>query len=162
MSAYLYAIIPYKSGISFSKEDCVMCYANPYLPELKGIDSEFVEADGLSFYADFLMVNTCYRQSAFTENKDGHCWIRSEIYQIAKALGANEVWYVEEVITDEMDEPGFSFDSWVNMLRTEKNHLVKELTVDVLKSKAVYSYYHDNFADLVLQRPEKTKNNGEK
>ena len=94
MSSYIYAIIPYKSGISFSKHEPIPCVFHPFLPELKGIESEFTEPDGLSLFADFLMINTCYRQSAFTDNKDGYNWIRAEVCQIAKALGAHEVWYV--------------------------------------------------------------------
>lgn len=120
MSAYIYAIIPYESGISFSKDDPIQCVWNPYLPELKGIHSEFVEPDSLMLFKDFLMINTCYRQSAFTVNRDGYCWIRSEVCEIARALGANEVWYVEELITDEMDDADFSFPEWVRSLRQEK------------------------------------------
>ena len=156
MSQYLYAIIPYESGVSFSKEDYPAW--SPVLPELKDIHSEFTDEEGLMLFKDFLMINTCYRQSAFTDNRDGYCWIRADICKIARALGASEVWYVEELITDEMDDWEFSFDEWRNRLKNEKKHLVAELSTDVLKGKETYSYYHDDFSDVILERPVKIKN----
>lgn len=156
MSQYIYAIIPYESGVSFSKDDPFPCVWYPVLPELKDIHSEFT--DDMCLFKDFLMINTCYRQSAFTDNRDGYCWIRADICKIAKALGASEVWYVEELITDEMEDWDFSFDEWRNSLENEKSHLVVELSTDVLKGKAIYSYYHDNFKDVILERPIKIKN----
>ena len=157
MSQYIYAIIPYESGISFSKDEPYQFVLDPELPELKDIHSEFT--DVLYLFKDFLMINICYRQSAFTDNRDGYCWIRADICKIARALGASEVWYVEEAITDEMNEWGFSFDKWRNSLKNEKKHLVAELSTDVLKGKEIYSYYHDDFSDVILERPVKIKNN---
>lgn len=149
MSSYLYAVIPYKSNISVSRKEPYPCIVNPFIPELKGIDSEFADSSYYDLFADFLLINTCYRLSAFSNNKDGYCWIRDEICQIAKALGANEVWYVEELITDEMVEWDFSFDDWVECLKNEKKQYVAELTLDVLKGKSIYSYYHDDFKDVI-------------
>lgn len=157
MSSYIYAIIPYKSGISFSKHEPIPCVCHPFLPELKGIESEFTEPDGLSLFADFLMINTCYRQSAFTDNKDGYNWIRAEVCQIAKALGALEVWYVYEYATDYMDEPDFSFDEWVESFKKERKEYIVELTTDVLKGKEMYGYYHDDFSDIIMERPLRKK-----
>ena len=155
MSAYIYAIIPYKSGLTFSRKEPIPCVYNPYLPELKSIDSEFI--DEIVQYSEFIMINTCYRQSAFIDNRDGYCWIRSEICQIARALGANEVWYVEENITDEMEEHDFSFEDWARSLREEKKQYVVELTVEVLKGEEMYDYYHDDFSDVIMERhPPKT------
>lgn len=152
MSRYIYAIIPYESGISFSKDDP---YPRlwPVLPELKTIHSEFT--DCLRLFKGFLMINTCYRQSAFTDNRDGYCWIRADICKIAKALGASEVWYVEELIVDEMEDWDFSFNDWRNSLKNENKHLVAELNADVLKRKEIYSYYHDDFCDVIFERPVK-------
>ena len=86
MSSYIYAIIPYKSGISFSIHEPIPCKWSPFLPELKGIESEFADPGGLCLFADFLMINTCYRQSAFTDNKDGYNWIRAEVCLPASCL----------------------------------------------------------------------------
>ena len=97
MSAYIYAIIPYKSGLTFTEKDDMPCVWSPIIPELKSIDSEFVDPEGLELYSDFLMINTCQRQSAFTNNRNGYNWMRAEICQIARALGANEVWYANEL-----------------------------------------------------------------
>jgi hypothetical protein len=36
------SVIPYKSGITFSKDEPYPCVWNPVLPELKDIDSEFI------------------------------------------------------------------------------------------------------------------------
>ena len=157
MSQYIYAILPYDSGISVSKDEPYPCEWYPALPKLKDINSEFT--NDLCMFKDFIIVNTCYRQSAFTDNKDGYCKIRADIYKIARALRASEVWYVEEAITDEMNEWGFSFDKWRNSLKNEKKHLVAELSTDVLKGKEIYSYYHDDFSDVILERPVKIKNN---
>ena len=152
MSDYLYAIIPYKSGESFTpqKGDNFIYY--PEIPELKGIDSEFTEPDGLRLFADFLMINTCYRQSAFTENEDGYSWLRTEIYKIAQALGAKEVWYVAELATDEMYSEDFSFNDWLDSFKTRENY-VAELTVDTLKGKYICTYYHDDFSDIIKEKP---------
>lgn len=158
MSQYIYAIIPYKSGISFSKDEPCPCVWNPVLPELKDIHSEFAEQESLCLFKDFLMINTCYRQSAFTDNKDGFCWIRADICKIARALGASELWYVTELITDEMDDWDFSFNEWCNSLKNEKKDLVVELCTDVLKGKKNYSYYHDDFSDVIMERPLKINN----
>lgn len=157
MSQYIYAIIPYESGISFSKDEPYPCVWEPILPELKDIHSEFT--DDLCVFKDFLMINTCYRQSAFTNNRDGFCRIRADVCKIARALGASEVWYVEELITDEMDGWDFSFDNWIKSLQNEKKHLVAELSTDILKGKNIYSYYHDDFSDVILEKPVKIKNN---
>ena len=154
MSRYIYAIIPYKSDISVSREEPCICY--PVLPELKGVESKYAEDNGyLDLYPDFLMVNTCYRKSAFIDNRDGYCCLRSEICQIAKALGAKEVWYADELAIQEMEDWGFSFDDWG--IRIKNEQLVVELTVDILKGKEMYSYYHDDFSDIIMERPPKMK-----
>ena len=158
MSQYIYAIIPYESGISFSKDEPYQFVLDPELPELKDIHSEFTEEDVLYLFKDFLMINICYRQSAFTDNRDGYCWIRADICKIARALGASEVWYVEEATVDEMEVWEFSFDKWRNRLKNEEKHLVAELSTDVLKGKETYCYYHDDFSDVILERPVKIKN----
>lgn len=153
MSSYIYAIIQYKSNISVTPEEpCVCC---PVLPELKGIESEFTDRESLELYPDFLMINTCYRKSAFIDNRDGYCWIRSEVCKIANALGATEVWYANELAIQEMDDWEFSFDDWVK--RIKKEQLVVELTVDILKGKEMYSIYHDDFSDVIMERPPKMK-----
>lgn len=151
MSQYLYAIIPYESGISFSQEDIVPCVFGPILPQLKEIESELTEQEGLCLFADFLQINTCYRQSAFTNNKDGYSQLRAEVHTIAQALGANEVWYVGELITDEMVDPNFSYEEWSKTLKEEKTKYVVELTREVLKGKEIYSLYHDDFSDIIMK-----------
>lgn len=157
MSAYLFAIIPYKSGMYISSKEPIPCLWHPILPELKGIDSEFAERDILCLHRDFLEINTCYRQSAFIDNRDGFCWIRAEVCLIAKALGASEVWYVDEIVTEEFDDWNFSFDDWVESLKNEKKTYVCELTVDVLKGKEMYRYYHDDFSDIIMEKPPRKK-----
>lgn len=153
MSSYIYAIIPYKSDISVTQEEPCVYY--PILPELKCIESEFTDRESLELYPDFLMINLCYRKSAFTENKDGYSWIRSEICQIARALGATEVWYADELAIQEMDDWEFSFENWVVRIKNEK--LVVELTQEILKGKEIYGFYHDDFSDIIMERPPKMK-----
>ena len=109
MSAYLYAVIPYKSGLHFQDEDEDK-FVFGYMPkELKGINKAFDEKCFEAF-ADFILINTCCRMSSLNCNENGWCQIRCEIYTIAKALLANEAWYVEELCTDEMMLPDFSFE----------------------------------------------------
>ena len=155
MSRNIYAIIPYKSNISVSAEE--PCVLNPVFPELEGIESKFTDREGLELYHDFLMVKTCYRKSSFTNNSDGYSWIRAEICKIAQALGANEVWYADELAIQEMDDWEFSFGDWVRSLENENKMLVVELTVDVLKGEKMFSYYHDDFSDIIMERPPKNE-----
>ena len=72
MSDYLYAVIPYKGTSLYSPDELEEGVWDPIIPELKGIDSEYAEKDGLKLFADFLMINTCGRQSWFTNNEDGY------------------------------------------------------------------------------------------
>lgn len=99
------------------------------------------------------MINTCYRLSAFANNKDGYSWIRSEICKIAKALGAHEVWYVGELATDEMRLEAFSFGDWIRSFK-DGTRYASELTVEVLKDRYICTYYHDNFSDIIMERPQ--------
>ena len=126
---------------------------------MKGVDSEYAEEDGLTLFADFLMINTCGRQSWFTNNENGYSQLRAEIYKIALALGAREVWYVAEMATDEMYNKDFSFDDWIRSFR-EGTRYASELTSDVLKDRFICTYYHDDFSDIILDRPEKYSQTG--
>lgn len=155
MSDYIYAIIPYKSGIAFNSQEPYPCVWGIVPSELEGIDSEFTDSEGIVLFSDFLMINTCYRLSAFTNNEDGYNWMRADICRIAKALGAKEAWYVAELITDRMFNWDFSFDDWVESQHDEKKHLVAKLTLDILKGNTTYSYYHDDFSDIIMDAPIK-------
>ncbi len=153
MSQYIYAVIPYESGLRFARDAEEKYEYCPSMPELKSIDSEFAEPSGLYLFADFVRINTCYRVSAFTNHNNGYSYLRAEIYKIAKALGANEVWYVEELFTDEMFEPEFCFKKWIESFENENKNYIVELTTEVLKADDIYSYYHDNFSDIILENP---------
>ncbi len=153
MSDYLYAVIPYNKGTTlYSPDELEEGRSAPIIPELKGIDSEYAEKDSLTLFADFLLINTCGRQSWFADNEDGYSQLRAEIYKIAKALGAHEVWYVAELATDEMYVKGFSFDDWIRSFK-DGTQYASELTVDVLKDKYIFTYYHDDFSDIIMERP---------
>ncbi|GEM_PF-5616234 len=88
MSAYIYAIIPYRSGISFDGDDPITCIYGPVLSEL-----------------------------------------------------------------DEMDDPSFSFDEWAQSLKDKKGQSVVELNTEILSGNACYSYYYDDFSDIIMERP---------
>ncbi len=152
MSDYLYAVIPYKGTSLYSPDELEEGFWDPIIPELKGIDSKYAEDDYLILFADFLLINTCGRQSWFTNNEDGYSQLRAEIYKIAMALGASEVWYAAELATDEMFVKGFSFDDWIRSFK-DGTQYASELTVDVLKDKYICTYYHDNFSDIILENP---------
>ena len=152
MSDYLYAVIPYKGTNLYSPDKLEEGLWDPIIPELKSIDSEYAEKDGLMLFADYLMINTCGRQSWFTNNENGYSQLRAEIYKIAKALGAHEVWYVAELATDEMCVKGFSFDEWIRSFK-DGTRYASELTVDVLKDKYICTYYHDDFSDIIFENP---------
>ena len=153
MSQYIYAVIPYESGLKFAPDAEYKCEYCPSIPELKSLNSEFAEPDGLDLFADFVLVNTCCRVSAFANKKNGYSYLRAEIYKIAKALGANEVWYAEELATDEMYTPEFSFKKWIVSFENENKKYIVELSTEVLKADYTYSYYHDNFSDIILENP---------
>ena len=75
MSAYIYAIIPYKSGLTFDTNEPYP-FAYGFVPsELRGMDSEFIDEMAFEVFSDFIIINTCYRQSAFTNSKDGYNWM---------------------------------------------------------------------------------------
>ena len=169
MSDYLYAVIPYKGSSLYSPDELEEGLWDPIIPELKGIDSKYAEDDYLILFADFLLINTCGRQSWFADNEDGYSQLRAEIYKIAMALGASEVWYAAELATDEMFVKGFSFDDWIRSFK-DGTQYASELTVDVLKDKYICTYYPDDFSDIVLENPhqgnqatneEKDKNKNE-
>lgn len=152
MAQWIYAVIPYKHEGSFPEDDRI--YA-PQIPELEKVNSGLADRESLFLCRGFLEVNTCYKQNVFTEIDDGYSWLRAETCRIARLLNANEVWYVEELITDRMEAPDFSFDNWVNQMRTEKKNMVAELSVAFLKTNTCYySYYHDDFSDIILDPPE--------
>ena len=152
MSSYIYAIIPYKKKDGFVPDPGEQSCWFPNIPELANVQSELAEQDGLALYPDFLMINTCYRQNSLCNCEDGYSWLRAEIYKIVKVLDAEEAWYIEELITQDFDAPNFSFEEWKKELATTKSRYVKEMTVDVLKSNYAYSYYHDVFSDIILDR----------
>ena len=84
MSDYLYAVIPYNKGVTlYSPDELEEGRSYPVIPELKDIDSKYAEGNRLKLFADFLMINTCGRQSWFTNNEDGYSQLRAEIYKIA-------------------------------------------------------------------------------
>ena len=147
MSQYLYAIIPYKGNDILPEEGIF----SPCLPQLENLDSKFANPEYLTLYKDFLMINTCYRMSSFTEQNNGYSPIRAGVYKIAKALGATEVWYAEELAIEEMELPNFSLDKWIKEI-IHKSYTV-ELSVDVLKGSKIWSYYHDDFSDIVIDSP---------
>lgn len=153
MSDYLYAVIPYYKGITlYSPDELEEGLTAPILPELKGINSGFDDVECLKLFKEFLMINTCCRQVEFINQPDGYSWLRAETYKIAKALGAHETWYVAELATDEMDLPDFRFEDWLNSFKEGIRHAA-ELNVDILKDKFIWSYYHDDFSDIILERP---------
>ncbi len=153
MSQYIYAVIPYESGLRFARDAEYKCEFGQSIPELKSLNSEFAGPNGVDLFTDFALINTCYRVSAFANHNNGYSYLRAEIYKIAKALGANEVWYVEELFTDEMFEPEFSFKKWIESFENENKNYIVELTTEVLKADDIYSYYHDNFSDIILENP---------
>ena len=153
MSQYIYAVIPYKNGDNFKPEEGDNFVWFPKIKELESINSEFTDPEGLELFADFVLVNTCHRVSAFANEKNGYSYLRAEIYKIAKALGANEVWYAEELATQEMDTPDFRFNKWIDSFENENKKYIVELTTEILKGNYIYSYYHDDFSDIILDNP---------
>ena len=151
MTDYLYAVIPYNKGTNiYTPDELKEGVEEPQIPELKLVDSEFSEKEMLTLFKDYLNINTCRRQSEFVDKKDGYSRLRAEIYRIARALGAHEVWYVAELATDEMYREGFSFDDWLLGFKNGERY-ASELSVDVLKGKYICTYYHDDFSDIILE-----------
>lgn len=153
MSEYIYAVIPYKSGIEI-KSDYIPCVWNPQIPKLDNIDSEFVDPNVLQLFEDFLVINTCYKKWVFTNCKNGYSRIRAELYKIAQALNANDIWYVDDYGIEKMEIPDFSFDEWIKDLKQNKGEYTADLTREILKGDTQYSYYHDDFSDILLESPK--------
>ena len=148
MSDYLYAVIPYNSGLRF-KEDAEDKFDRRMPKELRGYDIEF-EEDLFWMFSDFILINTCWRMSSLTCAKNGRCDARSAIYIVARLLNAKEVWYVGEMCTDEMLRPDFNFDDWKRSLKEKYAYCTKEVTLDMLRSGHWASYCHDDFSDIVI------------
>ena len=148
MSDYLYAVIPYYSGLRFNV-DAEDKFVSRMPKELKGYHIDFVK-DLFYMFSDFILINTCWRMSSLTCDENGRCDARSAIYIVAKILNAKEVWYVEELCTDEMMMPDFKFDDWKRSLKEEKAYCTKEVTLDMLRSGHWASYCHDVFSDIVI------------
>jgi len=148
MSAYLYAIIPYKSGVP-----SIGCR----IPELEGLESELYDIDGYDCFEDFFLINTCHRMFSIMTDRDGFSWLRREIYKIATAVGAKEVWYCEELATDQMydDEcnPAYSIKE-LNTYIANNSYCFLEYDIDTMREKSgkYASYMHDDFHDIVLAR----------
>lgn len=151
MSQYLYAIIPYKSGMDFTYNEEPF-YWNPRVPEFDSIESELTDMESNQIYGDYLILNTCHRMSSLTCDTRGFCWIRSEIYKLAQAVGAKEVWYVEELCIDEIEEEGPSLDNFKQKLANELSYCTREVNLEMLRSDAYASYCHDDFSDIVEER----------
>ena len=151
MSSYLYAVIPYKSGLHFQDEDEEK-FLWSYVPkELKGIKMDFDE-DCFIVFSDFILINTCSRMSSLNCNENGWCQIRYEIYAIAKALHAKEAWYVEELSTDKMMLPDFNFEEWKKSLKKELAYCTTEVTIEMLRNQRWASYCHDDYSDIVTEK----------
>lgn len=151
MSDYLYAVIPYKSGLHFQDEDEDK-FVYGYMPkELNNISIDFDE-ECFKVFSDFILINTCCRMSSLNCNENGWCQIRYEIYKIAKALNAIEVWYVVELSTDAMLLPDFNFEDWKRSLKEELAYCTTDVTIEMLRNQEWASFCHDNFKDIVIER----------
>ena len=150
MSDYLYAVIPYNSGLRF-KDDAEDKFVERMPKDIKGYDIEF-EKDLFQMFSDFILINTCWRMSSLTCDENGRCDARSAIYIVARLLNAKEVWYVGEMCTDEMFRPDFNFDDWKRSLIEENAYCTKEVTLDMLRSGHWASYCHDDFSDIVIDQ----------
>lgn len=151
MSQYLYAIIPYNSGMDFSSSEEPFIW-EPHVPEFEDVDSELTEEDGLQLYSEYITINTCARMSWLKCDENGYCWIRSEIYKLAKAVGAKEVWYIEELCHDDIEIKGPTIEEFKRQLANEFNYCTKEVNIDMLKDNSYASYCHDDFSDVVLEK----------
>ena len=153
MSSYLYAVIPYKSGLHFQDEDEDK-FEWGYVPkELENISIDFDEECFIVF-SDFILVNTCWRMSSLNCNENGWCHARCEIYEIAKALHAKEAWYVEELCTDAMMISDFNFEDWKRSLKDELSYCTTEVTIEMLRNHEWTSYCHDDFNDIVTEKQD--------
>lgn len=87
-------------------------------------------------------------------------WLREMIYDIAKALGNDEMWHSEEYFTwngGPMEDVNCSFDEWLSFTREkigceipEYNYknIIKQGDVHIPKYKPVY---HDNFYECKIK-----------
>lgn len=149
MSAYLYAVIPYDGEPHpYSKEENFEYGA--FIPELYGMESDLCE--DVSLFHGFFLINTCFRMPSIMTDKNGFCSLRKDIYEIAKAVGAKEVWYIEELATDSMDSKGYSLNTFLTDLKELYSDYFLEYDIETMREKGgtYASYMHDDFHDIVL------------
>ena len=152
MASDLYIIIPYESDVCFSPKDIICRVYEPDLPELKNIDSDLKES--LSLLRGFICVDT-FSKGGFDCMKNGYCHLRAESYKLAKALGADEVWYVLDEMMDEMDMYEFDFEKWKKSLNEELKNYTKEVNLELIRERKWAAICHDDFSDIVLEIPTK-------
>jgi len=145
MSNYLYALIPCDAEVRpDSPEECYQ--TSPSIPQLNGVESELAEKDRLYLFPGFLLVNTCYSMYMILPDENGPSPSRLEVFKIAQALGAPEVWYVQETAADEMfGYDTYSFDRFKNQIDGEDKDYVIEYSPELVE---IAGYIHDDFKDL--------------
>ncbi|MDO4957840.1 MAG: hypothetical protein Q4E68_01105 [Prevotellaceae bacterium] len=154
MSQYVYAVLPYDSGIFFDPDEHYNCVFDYKIYELKDISKDLIYpdmAEYVTMFKDFIVFNTCLRVSNFCGNpKNGFNSLRKDFYLIEKRIGLKEVLYVTFYFTDYMDAPGYSYEKFLEDMKGKYKDYVSELCIDVLIGKEYHEFYHDDFKDIVL------------
>lgn len=141
MSSYLYAIIPY-GNIS-------------NITILENIKNTVCDCKSISYFQDFFLINTCYRMLDIMTDNNGFSWLRKEIYNIAKTINIDEVWYCNEIVTDLMidknEAPNYSITDLKSLISQYPNCFL-EYDIETMneKNSTIASIIHDNFHDIVL------------
>lgn len=149
MSNYLYVLIPCDAEVRpDSPEECYQ--TSPSIPQLNGVESELAERDGLYLFPGFLLINTCYSMYMILPGENGPSPSRQEVYKIAQAMDAPEVWYVQETAADKMfGFDKYSFDRFKTQIDGEDKDYLTEYSPELTE---IAGYIHDDFRDLKSRR----------
>jgi len=148
MGRYLYAVIPFEEDKTFQPDE-YGCDMFPRISQLEELSNEYADANHITRYKDFILVNTCDKFPALLAFDDkGRNYLRDNIYEIASKLNAKEVWYIEEECTDEMEENDFSFSVWKQQTESKYSYCTMEYSHAEIKERHLASIIHDDFHDI--------------
>ena len=88
-------------------------------------------------------------------------WLRENIYDLAKVLGQDEVWYAQEFYTwngGPLYDYNCSLEEWIDFVKRKTKHDIPEFDAEwVIFAGDEFQYepvYHDTFKDIILFRKE--------
>ena len=109
----------------------------------------------------FWQLDPPFHYCVLVMHPEGRLWLRDVVYDIAHALGENEVWHADEYHTwnsGEISIETITFEEWLAYARNTKDG-IKEFDAPYWLSQdrfgeCIPPIFHDSFADLEKYREE--------